>query len=79
MLVFDSFGAAWSVWVDAIVYSKIVLHEGYPFSYNIPGIVATVALIMMNLVSRDDLANMGDSYSSDEGSEVTNTHKQQSL
>lgn len=32
---------------------------------------ATIALIMMNLVSRDDLANMGDMYGGgDEGSEV---------
>ena len=52
------------------MYSNTVLHEGYPFTYNIPGIVATIALIMMNLVSRDDLANMGDAFSSDEGSEV---------
>ena len=53
------------------MYSKVVLNETYPFTYNLPGIIATVALIMMNLVSRDDLANMGDSYSSDEGSEVS--------
>ena len=64
------FGAGWAFWGDALVYSAGVLGEKYPFSYNIPGIVATIALIMMNLVSRDDLANMGDVYSSDEGSEV---------
>ena len=66
-----SFGAGWWCLIDALVYSKVVLNENYPFTYNLPGIVATVALIMMNLVSRDDLANMGDSYSSDEGSEVS--------
>ncbi len=65
------FGAGWWCLIDALVYSKVVLNEGYPFSYNLPGIVATVALIMMNLVSRDDLANMADAYSSDEGSEVS--------
>ena len=48
----------------------MVLNENYPFTYNLPGIVATVALVMMNLVSRDDLANMADTYSSEEGSEV---------
>lgn len=64
------FGAGWWCLIDALVYSKLVLNEGYPFTYNLPGIVATIALIMMNLVSRDDLANMGDSYSSEEGSEV---------
>ncbi|CAL5219380.1 g1202 [Coccomyxa viridis] len=63
------FGAGWWCLIDALVYSKVVLNESYPFSYNLPGIVATVALIMMNLVSRDDLANMADAYSSDEGSE----------
>ncbi len=52
------------------MYSKVVLHENYPFTYNLPGIVASVALVMMNLVSRDDLANMADTYSSEEGSEV---------
>ena len=65
------FGAGWWCLIDALVYSKVVLNESYPFSYNLPGIVATVALIMMNLVSRDDLANMADAYSSDEGSEVS--------
>jgi hypothetical protein len=69
------FGAAWSFWVDALVYSSTVLHESYPFTYNIPGIVATIALIMMNLVSRDDLANMGDAFSSEEGSEVRVTRR----
>lgn len=63
------FGTAWAFWIDALVYSKTVLHESYPFTYNLPGIVATLALIMMNLVSRDDLSAMGDMYNSDEGSE----------
>lgn len=52
------------------MYTKTVLHDSYPFTYNIPGIVATLALIMMNLVSRDDLSSMADTYNSDEGSEV---------
>ncbi|CAL8460582.1 g111 [Coccomyxa elongata] len=63
------FGTAWAFWVDALVYTKTILHESYPFTYNLPGIVATLALIMMNMVSRDDLASMGDMYDSDEGSE----------
>ena len=64
------FGAGWWCLIDALVYSRVVLNENYPFTYNLPGIVATVALVMMNLVSRDDLANMADTYSSEEGSEV---------
>ncbi len=64
------FGTAWAFWIDALVYTKTVLHESYPFTYNLPGIVATLALLMMNLVSRDDLSAMGDMYNSDEGSEV---------
>lgn len=40
----------------------------YPFSYNWPGIVATLALVMINLLPRRDLAEAGDSL--EEGGEV---------
>ena len=70
MQLLSRFGTAWAFWVDALVYTKTILHESYPFTYNLPGIVATLALVMMNMVSRDDLASMGDMYDSDEGSEV---------
>lgn len=66
----DRFGTAWAFWIDALIYTKTILHESYPFTYDLQGIVATVALIMMNLVSRDDLSMMADTYYNDEGSEV---------
>lgn len=45
------FGAGWWFWVDAVVCSQ---HK-VPFDRCIPGIIATVALLMMNLVRRDEL------------------------
>ncbi|KAK9863878.1 hypothetical protein WJX84_007588 [Apatococcus fuscideae] len=66
------FGAAWWCWIDAIIYSAAVHGTGYPpLIYHLPGIVATLALIFINLISRDDLTNYTDYYSSgDEGSET---------
>ncbi|KAK9820630.1 hypothetical protein WJX72_012547 [[Myrmecia] bisecta] len=66
MLAGALFGAGWWCWVDTIVYSKAVKAENFPFTYWLPGFVATLALILMNLVSRDDLASYSDSYG-DEG------------
>lgn len=63
------FGAAWWVLVDAITYSQGVLHKGFPWTYVLPGCVATLALISMNLVSREELSQISeDSY--EEGSAV---------
>ena len=58
--------------VDAIIYSTAVKGTAYPpIIYHLPGIVATLALILINLVSRDDLNNYTEYYNSgDEGSEV---------
>ena len=57
--------------LDAIVYSSAVLHETFPFVYHLPGWVATLALVLMNLMSRDDLAAAGDTYGGDDGSAVS--------
>ena len=65
------FGAAWWCIVDAIAYSKAVLSEGFPWTYVLPGVAATLALIFMNLISRDELAEMSDD-SSEEGAVVGN-------
>ncbi len=46
--------------MDAIAYSKAVLSEGFPWTYVLPGVAATLALIFMNLISRDELAEMSD-------------------
>ncbi|KAK9801405.1 hypothetical protein WJX73_006990 [Symbiochloris irregularis] len=61
------FGAGWWCWFDALVYSHAVLHEGFPFTYHLPGWVATLALVLMNLMSRDDLAEATNSYGGDDG------------
>ncbi|KAI7842783.1 hypothetical protein COHA_003529 [Chlorella ohadii] len=61
------FGAGWWCWADALVYQKAVVGSPYPFSYNWPGIVATLALVMINLLPRRDLAEAGDSL--EEGGE----------
>lgn len=57
--------------MDAVVYQKAVVMEGFPFKYSIPGIVATVALILMNLLSRDQLREA--SESGEEGADVRHT------
>ncbi len=57
------FIAAWWSWADAIVYEHVSGAGSPPFKYCLPGVVATLALILINLVSRDDLAeisNTGD-------------------
>ena len=56
--------------MDAIAYSKSVLGEGFPWVFVLPGIAATLALLFMNLISREELAEMtDDAY--DEGSAVS--------
>ncbi|PSC67051.1 transmembrane 50-like protein [Micractinium conductrix] len=53
------FGAGWWCWADAYVYQHAVVGAAYPFKYNLPGIVATVAMIMINLLPRRDLMDEG--------------------
>mmetsp|Transcript_54449 Transcript_54449/g.173018 ORF Transcript_54449/g.173018 Transcript_54449/m.173018 type:complete len:152 (+) Transcript_54449:276-731(+) len=45
------FGAGWWFWVDAIVCS----HHKVPAGDYVPGFIATLALIMINCVRRDEL------------------------
>lgn len=46
------FGAGWWFWVDAVACNS----NKVPFVQYLPGIIATVALIMINCVRRDELA-----------------------
>lgn len=55
------FGAAWWVWADAIAYEHMYGSGRPPFKYNWPGIIATLALILINVVSRDDLSEISTS------------------
>lgn len=54
------FGAGWWCWTDALVYQQAVLGVAYPWKYNWPGIVATLAMAMINLLPRRDLAEAGE-------------------
>lgn len=45
------FGAGWWFWVDAVAVST----QHIPFSQYLPGLIATLALIMINSVRRDEL------------------------
>ena len=63
------FGAAWWVWADALVYEHVEAGSPPPFKYNWPGIIATIALVLINLVSRDDLAEI--SSSGEDGADVS--------
>lgn len=60
--------AAWWVWADALVYEQTTQGLSPPFKYQLPGIVATVALLLINLVSRYDLTEIA--QSGDEGADV---------
>ena len=51
--------------VDAFVHGATVRHQAVPITYHIPGWVATAALIIMNLTSRTQLAEIDDSYEDD--------------
>lgn len=62
------FGLGWAAWADALVIEKIADPSGYPFSYNLPGIIATIALLLINLIPRRDLDEARDS--GDEGAET---------
>lgn len=57
----SSFGAAWWSWADALVSQHgIEGEDSVPFKYSLPGIVATLALILINMVSRDDLVEISE-------------------
>lgn len=53
------FGAGWWVFGDALVYHSSML--GLPFSaiWLLPGLIATLAIIVMNTVSHEDVTGNG--------------------
>ena len=51
--------------VDAFVHSAAVDHKHIPITYHIPGWVATLALIVMNITSRQELAEPEEMYVDD--------------
>jgi len=60
------FGAGWWSWADAVVVTRTALDEKFPITYWLPGIVATIALVLLNLVPRDALADSSDYFSDEE-------------
>jgi hypothetical protein len=48
------FGAGWWAWCDVLLRSSLVLHTKVSPLYCIPGIVATVAVILMAVISKED-------------------------
>ncbi|GAX76275.1 hypothetical protein CEUSTIGMA_g3719.t1 [Chlamydomonas eustigma] len=48
------FGAGWWFWADAIALSP----HRVPFDQYLPGIIATLALVMINLIRKDELADI---------------------
>ena len=57
------------MWADALVYEHVSGSGNPPFKYAWPGIIATLALLLINAVSRDDLAEI--SSSGDQGDDVS--------
>ncbi|MEW5308827.1 MAG: hypothetical protein WDW38_000757 [Sanguina aurantia] len=51
------FGVGWWVWADSVVYGTSVLNERFNPVTLLPGIVATFAIIIMNLIGRDDVSS----------------------
>ena len=48
--------------VDAFVHSSAVDHKHIPITYHIPGWVATMALVIMNITARHELDEPEDVY-----------------
>ncbi|KAL6780813.1 hypothetical protein ACKKBG_A08560 [Auxenochlorella protothecoides x Auxenochlorella symbiontica] len=55
------FGIGWWCWADALVQVSTGESGAYPFRYNWPGIVATLALLLINALPRKDLAEAAES------------------
>lgn len=55
---------------DAVVYTSSTSHERIPATFWLPAVAATLALIFINLISRDDLHNIQESTYGDEHAEV---------
>ena len=58
----------WS-WIDAVVVTRSVLGEKFPFTFWLPGMVSTLVLVLLNMVPRNALSEAS-SYGDDEEREV---------
>lgn len=59
--------AGWWCWADIVIRQNLGLlgASSIPFVYWIPGIVATLAWIIINMVRREDLGSARDSFTED--------------
>ena len=56
-----------------MVTTHSVLEEKFPFTFWLPGFVATLALLLLNMVPRNALSEAS-SYGDDEETEVIRVH-----
>ena len=49
------FGAAWWCWADAVTYSVAIAGSPFNALWLLPGCGATLAILVMNCVTRDEL------------------------
>lgn len=47
------------------MYERIAHSSSPPFKYNWPGILSTLALVLINVISRDDLLDISESGDTD--------------
>jgi len=47
------------------VYERVAHSSSPPFKYNWPGILSTLALVLINIISRDDLLDISESGDTD--------------
>lgn len=54
------FGAAWSFFADAVAYNGAIEHRHFSILFVLPGLVATLALLVMNSIPRSDIGESAD-------------------
>ena len=60
------FGCAWWLWIDAVLMQQSAHRHTVPFVEYLPGIAATLALVLTNSVRREDIAEEGGSSLDDD-------------
>lgn len=51
------FGIAWWLFADAVVYSAAMLNMPFNALWLLPGVIATVSILLMNTVTPDDVTS----------------------
>jgi hypothetical protein len=61
------FSAAWWSWSNAVISQKQTDHPDFPAKFAWPGVVATISLILINMLSRDQLHDISSGGDEEEG------------